>query len=61
MIDVAQYKAEIAAIPGDSLIVPRSQMDQLLAECENGQIAKRTLRRIYTITGVSSFVSALAA
>jgi len=61
MIDVAQYKAEIAALPGDSLIVPRSQMDQLLSELENGQIAKRTLRRIHTITAVSASVMALAA
>jgi hypothetical protein len=61
MIDVAQYKAEIAAIPGDSLIIPRTQINELLAELENGQIAKRTLRRIHTIAAMSTSVMALAA
>ncbi|QCB42218.1 hypothetical protein E5673_08220 [Sphingomonas sp. PAMC26645] len=61
MIDVAQYKAEIAAIPGNSLIIPRAQIDELLNELETGQIAKRTLRRIHTIAAMSSSVMALAA
>lgn len=51
MIDVAQYKTEIANIPGDVLVVPRTQMNELLAEVEAGQTAKRTLRRISTIAG----------
>jgi hypothetical protein len=61
MIDIAQYKAEIAAIPGNSIILPRMQMDELLAELEAGQIAKRALSRIRTIATLSSSVMALAA
>jgi hypothetical protein len=53
MIDVAQYKTEIAAIPGDAIILPRTQINELLAELEAGQIAKRALRRIATISGLT--------
>ncbi len=60
MIDVAQYKTEISRIPGDILVVPRSQMTELLAEVEAGQAAKRTLRRISTIANLSS-TTAIAA
>lgn len=61
MIDVAQYRAEIAAISGDSLIIPRAQINELLSEVESGQIAKRTVRRIQTIAAMSSSVLAIAA
>ncbi len=54
MIDVAQYKTEIASLPGDILVVPRSQMHELLAEVEAGQTAKKTLRRISTIANLCS-------
>jgi hypothetical protein len=43
MINVAKYKADLAALPGDKLIVPKSQMDQLLDELATGQEAKRAL------------------
>jgi hypothetical protein len=61
MIDVAQYKAEIAAIPGEQIILPRTQINELLAELEAGQIAKRALSRIRTISTLSSSVLAIAA
>ena len=61
MIDVAQYKAEIAAIPGESIILPRTQVQELLAELEAGQIARRALSRIRTISLISSSVSGLPA
>jgi hypothetical protein len=58
MIDVAQYKAEIASIPGDAVIVPRTQLHELLAELEAGQAAKRALSRIRTITTTSALAIA---
>lgn len=60
MIDVAQYRAEISTIPGDSLILSRTQIHELLAALEAGQLAERKLRRITTIATLSA-TTALAA
>jgi hypothetical protein len=61
MIDVAQYKAEIAGIPGKSIILPRDQINELLGEVETGQAAKRALSRIMTIGAVSACTGAVPA
>jgi hypothetical protein len=54
MIDIAQYEADLAALPGDNLIVPRTQMQQLLAEAKSGQAAKRLLSSINTIASLGA-------
>lgn len=61
MIDVAQYEADIAALPGDNLIVPRQQIHQLLAEVKSGQAAKRALNGISTFTALAVGTSAARA
>ena len=53
MIDVAKSRAEIAAMQGDLLIVPKAQMDQLFDEVELGQQARRVLSSIRTISTIA--------
>lgn len=61
MIDVAQYKIEIAALPGDSIIVPRAQIHELLAEVETGQRARRALSSLKTMAAIAASTTGIAA
>jgi len=54
MINVAQSKAALAAMAGDVVAMPKSQMAELLAELEIGQHARRALTSLKTITAIAA-------
>lgn len=57
MINVAQYKAAIASLPGDAIVLPRTQMAELLLELEIGQNARRALTNLKSITAIAASAS----
>lgn len=54
MINVEHYEAAIAALPGEDMIVPKSYMNQLLAEVKVGQHARRALTALKTAVQVAA-------
>lgn len=49
MINVAPIRAAAAAAPGRAVLIGKDQLDQLLAEVETGQAAKRELRLLTAV------------
>lgn len=52
MIDFAKSRAEIEAMPGDLVAVPKAQLFEMMAKAEIGQRAERVLGSIVTVAGL---------
>lgn len=50
MINVASIRSAARALPGDIVGIGKAQLDELLAEVEQGQRARRELRMREAIT-----------
>ncbi|NYD91411.1 hypothetical protein [Sphingomonas melonis] len=57
MINVAQTRAQIEAIEGEALIVPKQQLFEMLSEVELGQHARRALTNVRSLVNIASSVS----
>lgn len=52
MINVAKSRKDIAAVDGEVLAVPKTQLLQMLAEVEVGQHAQRALTNIRSMVNI---------
>lgn len=61
MINVPLARAALSSAPGDQVIYSKAQMAQLLAEVELGQIARRALVNLKTVTAVAASAAGASA
>ncbi|WP_156680055.1 hypothetical protein [Sphingomonas profundi] len=54
MVNFAKSRADIEAMPGDLVAVPKAQLFELLEKAEIGQNAERLLSSIETIAGIGA-------
>lgn len=54
MINVAHARSQIAALPGDALVIPKAQYAQMLNELETGQHARRSLTKLRSFIAVAA-------
>jgi hypothetical protein len=57
MINVAQFRAALSSVKGDTFAIPQEQMTELLAEVERGQHARRALTNIRTMVNLAANTS----
>jgi len=57
MINVVQARSELAALPGDSLVIPKAQYAQMLTELETGQHARRALTNLQSFLAIAASTS----
>ena len=61
MINLSRFRSSIASVPGDTLAIPRAQLEKLLDEAELGQRARNSLITIRTMVNLAANTSGASA